>query len=82
MIGSARKVGLLRERFLKNGWCSTAEWDRVRTPIGLPIGSKTVEEIAVSIAAELVAVRSSNGRAYGTGSSALRSVRRKLESGA
>jgi len=67
MIGSARKVGLLRERFLKNGWCSTAEWDRVRTPIGLPIGSKTVEEIAVSIAAELVAVRS---------------VRRKPESGA
>jgi xanthine dehydrogenase accessory factor len=58
MIGSARKVGLLRERFLQKGWCSPAEWDRVRTPIGLPIGSRTVEEIAVSIAAELVAVRS------------------------
>jgi xanthine dehydrogenase accessory factor len=58
MIGSARKVGLLRDRFLENGWCSPAEWDRVRTPIGLPIGSRTVEEIAVSIAAELVAVRS------------------------
>jgi len=58
MIGSARKVGLLRERFLQKRWCSPAEWDRVRTPIGLPIGSRTVEEIAVSIAAELVAVRS------------------------
>jgi xanthine dehydrogenase accessory factor len=59
MIGSARKVGLLRERFLENRWCSAADWARVRTPIGLPIGSKTVEEIAVSIAAELVAARSS-----------------------
>jgi len=57
MIGSARKVGLLRERFLQKGWCSPAEWARVRSPIGLPIGSRTVEEIAVSIAAELVAVR-------------------------
>ena len=59
MIGSARKVGLLRERFLEKRWCSAADWARVRTPIGLPIGSKTVEEIAVSIAAELVAARSS-----------------------
>jgi len=97
MIGSARKVGLLRDRFVNNRWCSPAEWARVRTPIGLPIGSKTVEEIAVSIAAELVSVRScnsraygtgssalrsSNGRAFGTGSSALRSARRKAEGGA
>lgn len=75
MIGSARKVRLLRERFLSRGWCSAADWDRVKTPIGLPIGSRTVEEIAVSIAAELVAARSGNGRASGTGSSALRSGR-------
>jgi len=60
MIGSGRKVGLLKERFLAEGWATEAEWSRVRTPIGLPIGSRTVEEIAVSIAAELVAVR--NGR--------------------
>ena len=82
MIGSARKVGLLRDRFVNNRWCSPAEWARVRTPIGLPIGSKTVEEIAVSIAAELVSVRSCNSRAFGTGSSALRSARRKAEGGA
>ncbi len=60
MIGSGRKVGLLKEKFLAEGWATEAEWSRVRTPIGLPIGSRTVEEIAVSIAAELVAVR--NGR--------------------
>jgi xanthine dehydrogenase accessory factor len=58
MIGSRHKVALMRERFLKDGWASAQEWDRVHTPIGLKIGSKTVEEIAVSIAAELVQVRS------------------------
>ncbi|MDP2913933.1 MAG: XdhC family protein [Candidatus Aminicenantes bacterium] len=57
MIGSARKVDLVKARFLERGWCTAAEWACVRTPIGLPIGSKTVEEIAVSIAAELVLVR-------------------------
>ena len=56
MIGSRRKVGLLRDEFLARGWASAAQWDRIHSPIGLPIGSRTVEEIAVSIAAELVAV--------------------------
>jgi xanthine dehydrogenase accessory factor len=58
MIGSRHKVALMREHFLSEGWASAQEWDRVRTPIGLKIGSVTVEEIAVSIAAELVQVRS------------------------
>jgi xanthine dehydrogenase accessory factor len=57
MIGSRRKVALLREEFLARGWASAAEWARIHSPIGLPIGSRTVEEIAVSIAAELAAVR-------------------------
>jgi xanthine dehydrogenase accessory factor len=58
MIGSRPKVALMRERFLQAGWASAREWDRVHAPIGLKIGSRTVEEIAVSIAAELVQVRS------------------------
>ena len=57
MIGSRRKIALMRERFLSEGWASTREWDRVHAPIGLKIGSVTVDEIAVSIAAELVQVR-------------------------
>jgi xanthine dehydrogenase accessory factor len=61
MIGSRHKVALMRERFLARGWASASEFNHVRSPIGLPIGSKTVEEIAVSIAAELVQVRSSIG---------------------
>jgi xanthine dehydrogenase accessory factor len=62
MIGSAHKVGLLRDEFLARGWASAAEWARVHSPIGLPIVSRTVEEIAVSIAAELVAVRNGGRR--------------------
>jgi len=58
MIGSRHKVALMREQFLGAGWATAQEWDHVRAPIGLKIGSRTVEEIAVSIAAELVQVRS------------------------
>lgn len=58
MIGSGRKIGIMRGEFLRNGWATAEEWARVHAPIGLDIGSKTVDEIAVSIAAELVAVRS------------------------
>jgi len=39
--------------------------DRVRAPVGLPIGAVGPEEIAVSIAAELVAVRSAQRKSYG-----------------
>jgi xanthine dehydrogenase accessory factor len=58
MIGSRHKVALMRERFVSAGWATPQEWDKVHAPIGLKIGSRTVEEIAVSIAAELVQVRS------------------------
>lgn len=57
MIGSGHKVGVMKERFLKEGWATAEEWSRIHTPIGLPIGSKSVQEIAVSIAAQLISVR-------------------------
>jgi len=57
MIGSGRKIEIMRGEFLENGWATSEEWAKVHAPIGLEIGSKTVEEIAVSIAAELVLVR-------------------------
>jgi xanthine dehydrogenase accessory factor len=57
MIGSRRKIDLMRCEFLESGWATGAEWDAVHAPIGIEIGSRTVEEIAVSIAAELVRVR-------------------------
>lgn len=58
MIGSRRKIEIMHCEFLESGWATAEEWDKVRAPIGIGIGSKTVEEIAVSIAAELVLVRS------------------------
>lgn len=57
MIGSRTKIEIMHREFLGKGWATAEEWARVRAPIGLEIGSKTVEEIAVSIAAELVQVR-------------------------
>ncbi len=57
MIGSRRKVALIRQQFLEGGLATEAEFDRVRAPIGLPIGAVTVPEIAVSIVAQLIAVR-------------------------
>ena len=58
MIGSRKKIALMRDKFLAEGWASTAEWERVHAPIGLAINSKTVEEIAVSIAGQLIQTRS------------------------
>jgi xanthine dehydrogenase accessory factor len=58
MIGSSPKVAMMREKFLEKAWATAAEFDRVHAPVGLRIGSKTVEEIALSIAAELVLTRS------------------------
>lgn len=57
MIGSKRKVRLTMEDLLHRGIAQTA-LDRVCAPVGLPIGSQTVPEIAVSIVAQLIAYRS------------------------
>jgi xanthine/CO dehydrogenase XdhC/CoxF family maturation factor len=57
MIGSKRKVGLMRRHFIESGLATEQEFDRVFTPIGLDIGAVTVPEIATSITAELIAVR-------------------------
>jgi xanthine dehydrogenase accessory factor len=56
MIGSRRKKAMIYERLLEEGF-TKADLDRVHAPIGLDIGAETPEEIAVSIVAELIAVR-------------------------
>jgi xanthine dehydrogenase accessory factor len=57
MIGSRRKVRMMREEFIQSGRATAAEFDRVYAPIGLDIGSLSVPEIAASITAQLIAVR-------------------------
>lgn len=59
MIGSKNKISAMRINFIENGWASNAEWDQIHAPVGLAIKSQTVEEIAVSIAAELILIRNS-----------------------
>ena len=56
-IGSRHKVAATRERLAGLGF-SPADMDRVHSPIGLPIGGETPAEIAISIAAEMIAHRS------------------------
>jgi len=57
MIGSAHKIGIMKKQFLEEKWATPEQWASIYAPIGLDIGSKTVEEIAISIAAQLVEVR-------------------------
>jgi len=57
MIGSKRKVALIRKNFIDSGIATAEQFDRVFTPIGLDIGAVTVPEIAASITAELISVR-------------------------
>jgi xanthine dehydrogenase accessory factor len=56
MIGSVPKQRKFALRLRARGF-SDAEIARLRTPLGLPIGAETPEEIAVSVMAELVAAR-------------------------
>ena len=55
-IGSRKKLALCRERLLADGY-TAEEFAAVHAPIGLSIGAETPAEIAVSIAAEMIAVR-------------------------
>lgn len=56
MIGSRRKVlGVVKE-LVRQGM-APALFERVHAPMGLDIGAVTPEEIAVSVAAEMIAVR-------------------------
>ena len=60
MIGSRRKRGLIFEQLAREGF-TPDDLSRVHCPIGLPVGAETPEEIAVSIAAELIATRAGRG---------------------
>lgn len=57
LIGSKRKGLLLRQRLFDEGLATEAEVERVITPMGVDLGGTSVEEIALSIAAQLVSVR-------------------------
>ena len=56
MIGSLRKINTMKEDLQKEGIPEEA-FSKLKAPIGLDIGAETPEEIAISIAAEIVAVK-------------------------
>jgi xanthine dehydrogenase accessory factor len=56
MIGSRRKVLSVYKALEKEGY-KPEEFERIYAPMGLEIGALSPEEIAISIVAELIAVR-------------------------
>ncbi|HEX4449710.1 MAG TPA: XdhC family protein [Kofleriaceae bacterium] len=60
MIGSRGKVGRFHKRLVAKGLVAAEHdprWAKLSAPIGLDIGAETPDEIAIAIAAELVARR-------------------------
>jgi xanthine dehydrogenase accessory factor len=57
MIGSRRKIEAIKQEFIENRWATVEQWEKVYTPIGLEINSQTIEEIAVSIIAQIIMVK-------------------------
>ncbi|HEX8287768.1 MAG TPA: XdhC family protein [Pyrinomonadaceae bacterium] len=56
VLGSRAKMKTLLRNLEREGF-PKEQLNKIRTPIGLPINSRTPEEIAVSIAAEIIAVK-------------------------
>ncbi|OEH84303.1 hypothetical protein BHU72_10845 [Desulfuribacillus stibiiarsenatis] len=57
MIGSHRKKQVIYQALIEDG-IAQEELEKVTCPVGLSIGAETPEEIAISIAAELIAKKS------------------------
>jgi xanthine dehydrogenase accessory factor len=57
MIGSRRKTSLIYQALLMEGF-SQDDLERVQSPIGLPIGGETPQEIGMSIVSEMIQMRS------------------------
>ena len=62
LIGSMGKVGRFRKRILAKGAVTEDQWKSLHAPLGLDIAAETPQEIAVSIMAELVAIKNRANR--------------------
>lgn len=63
MIGSRAKVQKTKNLILSKGF-TEEDFDNIHTPIGLPIGGQTPEEIAVSIIAEIIQTINNDPKSY------------------
>jgi xanthine dehydrogenase accessory factor len=63
MIGSKRKVISVIKELEREG-IPREKFERVHAPMGLDIGAITPEEIAIAVAAEMIAVRRNSDSAW------------------
>ena len=62
MIGSRRRVALVKKHLIEDRGCAPAVVDGIHMPIGLAIGAETPEEIAIAIMAEIIQEKNRSGR--------------------
>lgn len=80
-VGSRRKAATLRDELAGEG-VSRARLDAIKAPAGLDIGAITTEEIALSIVAEMIAIRRADGEALASlGKSAPTATARQVGEG-
>lgn len=76
MMGSRKRTALVKEQIIADGG-DPEVIGRVHTPIGLDIGAETPEEIAVSVMAEIIAVKNRGERRSVCSGGFLRAVLRE-----
>lgn len=59
VLGSKAKMAMLMKELRKEGY-RPERLSSIHTPVGLPINSRTPEEIAVSIAAEIISIKNAS----------------------
>lgn len=60
MIGSKRKVDIVKKKLLEEKNLSPKEIEKIDMPIGIPFAAETPQEIAISIVAKLIDVRNTS----------------------
>ena len=60
VLGSRRRAGVIRDALTGMG-VAESDLARIHIPVGLHIGARTPSEIALSVLAELVSIRSGVG---------------------
>ena len=79
MLGSRKRVSILKQALIDEG-APKEVIARVHAPIGLDIAAETPGEIAVSVMAEIIAVKNRSGRSAGFSREILRAILEERES--
>lgn len=80
MMGSRGRAALVRRQLLETG-ADAARVEAVQAPIGLAIGAKTAEEIALSILAQIVEVKNARPQTEGFAPALLAAMEQAAQNG-